>query len=131
VHNTIVRFAKYTSVGFSTFILDLFLLFLLIDILDFQYLIAAAAAYLFAVSANYLISRRYVFVQTKRSFTHGYAGSLAIAGAGMVLVVVLMALCVELFGLSHLIARVFVAAIVGFWNYLMNLYVNFKVAGNH
>jgi hypothetical protein len=40
-----------------------------------------------------------------------------------------MWLLVGVLGWGFLAARVAVAALTGFWNYLMNLYVNFRVAG--
>jgi hypothetical protein len=36
---------------------------------------------------------------------------------------------VDLLGLHYLVSRILIAGVVGVWNYLLNLYVNFKVAG--
>jgi putative flippase GtrA len=128
---SIIRLAKYASVSGTTFLLDLALLWVLIDIVGLGYVLAAALSFLVAVSVNYPLSRAFVFKGTLRSTHSGYAIFLGIAGTGVVLVSVLMFVVVEFTGAAPLVARVIVAAIVGMWNYLMNLYVNFKVAGIH
>jgi putative flippase GtrA len=125
----IKRFFKYSSVGFSTFLFDLFLLYLLTDIIGMQYLVAAGIAFLVAVSVNFLFSRTYVFKGSEQGVGIGYAQFLLIAGSGLLFVVGAMYVLVGVLGVPYLLARVGVAAITGFWNYLLNLYVNFKVAG--
>lgn len=125
----IVRFLKYASVGGSTFVLDLSLLYLLIDYCQVHYLYATPAAFAVAVSVNYFISRRFVFKGTLRSVHAGYGIFLLIAFVGMGAVTGLMAVFVEILKMHYLPSRIIIAGIVGIWNYLMNLYVNFKVAG--
>ncbi len=127
----LIRFLKYVTVGGTTFLLDLLLLYLLIDYFEIYYVGATALAFSIAVSINYFVSRRFVFTGTLRSVHAGYGIFILIAGAGMVAVTGLMVVLVELFHLPYLPARVIVASIVGLWNYGMNLYVNFKVAGKH
>lgn len=127
----LARFLKYASVGCSTFLFDLFLLYVFIDFFKIYYVLATALAFGVAVSINYFISRRFVFKGTLRSVHAGYGVFLLIAGAGMGAVTGLMVVFVEVFHLPYLPARVIIAGIVGLWNYFMNLYVNFKVAGKH
>jgi len=127
----LTRFLKYTSVGVSTFLFDLFLLYLLTDYFKIHYALATPLAFGIAVSINYFISRRFVFKGTLRSIHAGYGVFLAIAGTGMAAVTGLMVVFVEVFHMEYLPARVIIAGLVGLWNYFMNLYVNFKVAGKH
>lgn len=96
-----------------------------------NYLIATGLAFVTAVSINYLVSRKFVFSKTTRKMSHGYYGFLFISGIGLLLVIILMALFVEVFAMDYLLSRILTAGFVGMWNYLMNLYFNFKVAGNH
>lgn len=127
----LIRFLKFATVGGTTFLIDLLLLYLLIDYLHIYYVQATALAFGIAVSINYFVSRRFVFTGTRRSVHAGYAIFLLIAGAGMVAVTGLMVVFVEVLHLPYLPARIMIAGIVGLWNYGMNLYVNFKVAGKH
>jgi putative flippase GtrA len=128
---SIQRFLKYSAVGGSTFAFDLALLFVLTDFFGMQYLIAAGGAFLIAVSCNYFISRRYVFKKTTTGLGNGYLNFFAIAGAGLLVVMGGMYVLVAQLGVNYYLARIGIAGLTGFWNYLLNLYVNFKVAGNH
>ena len=125
------RFFKYSLVGSSTFALDLGLLFILIDGFKWHPTAAAGTSFIIAVSLNYLLSRRYVFPGSIRSTNSGFLTFLGIASGGLVLVTGLMAVFVGIFGWNFLFSRTLIAVITGFWNYLLNLYVNFKVAGQH
>lgn len=127
----LMRFAKYTSISGTTFIGDLGILFLFTDVFNMHYLLATGLAFVIAVSINYLISRRYVFTKTKRAFHHGYIAFVSIASFGLLSVLALMSLFVEVFGWNHLLSRVSIACVMGTINYLLNLFFNFKVAGQH
>ncbi len=131
MNKTFIRFFRYFSVGVSTFILDLLLLYLFTDFFLINYLISAGIAFVIAVSINYYFSRKFVFTKTLRKIDHGYYTFLLISGIGLFFVVILMAFFVEILSFNYLFSRVLVAGFVGIWNYLMNLYFNFKVAGNH
>lgn len=125
------RFLKYSVVGFSTFALDLLLLYILVEMLLVQQVLASGIAFSVAVSINYVLSRRYVFKSTLRSVKVGYLNFIIIALVGLLIVTSGMYVMTILSNVHFLIARVIVAAVTGFWNYLMNLYVNFRVAGKH
>jgi putative flippase GtrA len=131
MQRTFGRFLKYLVVGVSTFVLDLFLLYVLTDFFLINYLISAGIAFAIAASINYYFSRKFIFKKTLRKADHGYYAFLFIAGIGLFFVVILMAFLVEILSFNYILSRVLVAGFVGMWNYLMNLYVNFKVAGNH
>ncbi len=125
------RFFKYTSVGVSTFLLDLALLFVLTDACNINYVLSAGISFLLAVSINYFLSRRFVFQGSVRDVQSGYFFFIGIALVGLLFVTVGMYLLVSVVGMYYLLARVLVAVFTGFWNYLMNLFFNFKVAGKH
>ncbi len=123
------RFLKYTLAGGTTFTLDLIFLYAFTDILGFEVVLSAAVAFLIATSLNYLFCRYYVFQGTARSFAAGYIGFILIALGGLCIVSGLMHLFVNILAWHYLASRVLVAAFTGLWNYLLNLYVNFRMAG--
>lgn len=125
------RFLKYFGVGASTFLFDLAMLFVFIDVFRWNYIVSAGASFLVAISLNYYISRRYVFHGSLRSAHAGYLIFIIIALVGLIAVAGGMFILVQVFGLYYISSRIVVALIVGVWNYVMNLYVNFKVAGRH
>ena len=127
----ITRFMKYVVAGGTTFAFDLVLLYVLVDGFGMYAPVAAGGAFLVALSVNYVISRRYVFRGTLRSVRGGYLGFLLIAGSGLCIVTGGMYALITYGAVPYLYARIIVAGTTGIWNYLLNLYVNFKVAGVH
>ena len=123
------RFFRYFSVGGSTFAFDLLLLFLLIDVAHVQYLVATGVSFLIALTTNYVFSRKFVFRGTLRSVHSGYGIFLLIAFSGLAIVEFTMYQLVGQYQWNYLVARIVVGAFAGLWNYFLNLYVNFRVAG--
>lgn len=128
---TFTRFVRYFAVGGSTFLIDLVILYLLTAFFYVPYQLAVAIGFGIGVSLNYFIARRFVFKGTKRTMQHGYAYFITAGILGMIAVTSLVSLLIESFGVSLIIARVFVSGVVGIVNYLFNLHLNFKVAGKH
>ena len=126
---TVVRFVRYSAVGVSTFLFDLALLWLFIDVFAVEYLVATGAAFLCAVSLNYYISRAWVFKGSERSAAQGYFYFLQFALVGAAATVGLMWAVTAFTAWHYTMARIAVAGFVGMWNYLMNLFLNFRVAG--
>lgn len=125
------RFLQYSLIGLGTFLFDLALLFFLTQTGGLSPVVAAGGSFLVAISINYVLSRRFVFVGTTRSHEAGYPYFLIIAGVGLLFVTAGMHVLVERLGMYYLLARVLIAALTGVWNYTMNLFFNFKVAGTH
>ena len=130
VHSA-TRLAKFIVVGALTFSLDLLLLYVFIDGLLWNYILATGLAFAIAVSINYVLDRRWVFKGTLRSVKEGYFFFLAIGCVGMAIAMSGMFVLVGMFHLHYVYSRIAIASMVGLWNYVMNLYVNFKVAGKH
>ena len=123
------RFLHYSLIGFGTFIFDLILLTALKELAHINPVWAAGGSFLVAVSINYLLSRRFVFVGATRGHKDGYSYFLLIAGVGLLLVTAGMYILVQVLGVYFILARVLIAALTGIWNYSMNLFFNFKVVG--
>lgn len=127
----VVRFLKYTAVAGSTFIFDLFLIWIMTEFIGLPYYVSTWIGFVICVSINYFVSRRFVFKGTTRRIHHGYLFFIVVALGGASLVSGAVAFLVTTFSLHYLVARTLVACVVGFGNYLFNLYVNFKVVGQH
>lgn len=127
----IKRFLKYSSVGVSTFGLDLVILFALTEIFKVPYLFSTGFAFIIAVSLNYYMSRRFVFSKTSRKLGQGYYMFVSIATLALFVILALMSLFVEVLGLDYMISRIIIGGIIGVCNYIVNLFVTFKVVGQH
>ncbi|HWU24289.1 MAG TPA: GtrA family protein [Candidatus Paceibacterota bacterium] len=128
---SLVRFLKYSTIGFFTFLLDLALLYFLSDIVLVNYVVAAGIAFVIAISVNHSLSRKHVFKGTVRTWKIGYVNFLLIALIGLLIVTGGMYVLVGLLRVNFLAARISIAIITGLWNYTVNLFANFKVAGKH
>jgi putative flippase GtrA len=116
----------YSTIGGSTFFLDLLLYWYLKEN-GVYYLSAAAIAFLFSVSLNYIISRSWVFHESERHFGVGYLYFTAIAMTGALLTVGCLKVLVEREGFDPYIGRVFVGGFVGVLNYTANYFLNFSM----
>lgn len=127
----VVRFFKYTSVGLGTFIFDLALLYALTEWFFVEYLVSTIVSFVIAVSLNFFISSRVVFQGFTRNIWHAYVHFLGAAAMAAIAITLLMYVAVDLLGLYYIFARIGIAAIIGFCNYLFNLYATFEVDGKH
>ncbi len=130
-HKGAYRFVKYVSVGVSTFLFDMLLIYIATSLFGVPYYISTPIAFWVALTLNYALSRKYVFKGTERKMHHGYAVYIAGGIFGGLLITSAVAFLVEYVGLHFIIARCLVSACVGIGGYIFNLYVNFKVAGRH
>lgn len=123
------RFLRYTVVGVSTFLFDLLLLWIQVEMFHVHYLHAAVTGFLVAVSANYFLSRRWVFKGSSRRLAAGYLYFFKTAVAGALTTGFLMWLFSTATNGPYLLIRIAIAGIIGIGNYLIHLYLNFRVAG--
>ncbi|MFH0996472.1 MAG: GtrA family protein [Pseudomonadota bacterium] len=124
------RFFRYTAVGCLTFLFDLLLLWIQIEKFHVYYLYAAVSSFLIAVSVNYILSRRWVFKGSARRLAAGYLYFFKTAVAGALTTGFLMWMFCHSTNESYLPIRVIIAGIIGMGNYLIHLFLNFRVAGH-
>ena len=125
------RFLKYGLIGGGTFAIDLFILALLTELFAMPYQISTPIGFLVGISANYALSRRFVFKYSTRPLHAGYFFFMVIALTGAIFITTSVAMLVEKLGLPYIIARVIVASACGVGTYTLNLYLNFRVSGIH
>lgn len=121
------RLAHYVFFSTIIFAMELGMLYLFTNVFGIYYVTSAGLSFVIAVTTNYFISRWYVFLDSSQSIVKGYIYFLLISAFGLGAVTSLMYVSVEYLGLNYLISRIIIAACVGMWGYLMNLYFNFRV----
>lgn len=127
IRDELIRFTQYSGIGITTFGVDVLLLYVFVEYAEMYYLFATALAFVIAVTLNYYASRHFVFAGTKTSFWAGYVSFIGISLTGMLAMLGLMYVAVSLLGIHYLISRILVAALVGIWNYTMNVFLTFKM----
>lgn len=120
------RLQGYTTVGVSTFLLDLSLVFTLRHFGVPEYA-AISIGFLIAVSINFFFSYRYVFRGTERKPGSGYLFFILIAGIGVTIIPIGTIFLEQLLGINLLIARSLMGGFTGGMNFLLNNFVNFKM----
>lgn len=123
------RFLRYTLVGGVTFGIDLSLLALATQLLHIPYPPAVFMAFFIGASLNYVLSRRFVFHGSQRTFWQGYINMVGVAAGIALTTAGLTVALTETLNLNFLLSRILVAGIIGIGNYMFNLYINFRVAG--
>lgn len=127
MNKKIKRFFKYSTIGVSTFILDLLFLWFLTAVMGIHYLFSTFLAFLVAVSINYFISRKVVFHETERGVGAGYMYFLGIVICGVSLTLGIMYILVNFMQLNIILARIVTSGFIGIFNFLMNDTFNFKM----
>lgn len=124
--NLYKRFNWYAVVGVSTFLFDLLLVSILIrfGIPDYP---AIVGSFLLAVSANFVISYKFVFKGTNQTMQRGYAFFIAIALVGLVVVGPGTIFLNQTLGWPFYLARMAVGGTTGVLNFLLNNFFNFKM----
>jgi putative flippase GtrA len=120
------EFVKFSTASTATFAFDVFLLWLFSARLGFPYLKGAIFAFVVSVSVGFAINKAWVFKGTRQEVLRGYAMFFLIALLDIFLIVGLLSLLVEHFGVYYIHARIFVGIFVGIWNYVLNSFFNFK-----
>lgn len=140
--NFLLKVFRFSIVGATAFLIDIFLMWLLTDLLHVHYLISAIFAFVVSTSYNYIFSIRWVYnIREFRDHTHQMllfrdeqkvfefrirwnAKLLRVfvffvmGGGGMVLNELILWLSVSKIGMHYLIAKVISGAIVMVYNFL-------------
>lgn len=118
---------KYAVVGVSTFILDIGILYALIEYNFIPYWFAVAVAFLIGLSINFYICYHWVYSGTEREFFHGYFYFISLALLGAVIISGGTTFLVETLALPLLIARTIMGATTGTVGFFINTFFNFRL----
>lgn len=119
-------FGRNTLASIAGFALDMALLVLLVEVAGVAYLPAAALAFVLAMSAQYVVSRVWVFKHSARGLGAGYLYFLLNTGIGLVVTLALFWLLLVLADFHYLLARVAASIVAGLVVFFLNAVFNFK-----
>ncbi len=122
-----IQFFRYFFVGGFAFVVDFSLLWLLTDIIKFNYLFSAALAFIAGLFVNYIISILWIFTGKGLKNKKVEFGIFALIGVvGLLFNELFIWLFTEIAGFYYLISKVFSTAIVYFWNFFARKYILYK-----
>ncbi len=115
----------YTVVGGFSALLDLILLFILVEAFGMWYLLAAFLSFITVSTIGFFLHKRFTFRHTGGRNKLRYAVFLFVAGSGLVLSMISLFTLVEVFGLWYMLAAVITKFMVLIWNFLTNKFITF------
>lgn len=118
--------ARNTVVSCTAFALGLAVLWLLVDQLHFDEVLALPFSMLSSTSLHYVLGRTWIFPGTTRGWADGYLYFLANAGIGMALTFVLYTALVRWTPVNYLVARIVISLFAGLVTFLLNAMMNFR-----
>jgi putative flippase GtrA len=121
------RFGAYTTVGFTTFLIDLALIWIFINLLHIRESLAIGAAFLIAVHLNYAALRWWVYRKTHERNTRTYSYFVTLAIIVSFIIPTLVGWFEVWFDLEMFTARIIVAMILGLIGFSFNTLFNFRL----
>lgn len=123
----VLRAIKFTGISIAILGFEFLLLFTLVEFFSWNEVVAATCSLILALFVNYVVSRKVVFTETKRTFFGGLAIFFGLAVINITLITLCMFIAVEILEYNYLVSRLIIGLFFGGVTYLNNLYFNFKV----
>lgn len=115
---TIIQLFRYAIVGGLAFVLDFGTFFLLLSVLEIQYLLSAAIAFSLGLAANYLTSIAWVFDRRVMNDARTEFGVYLVLGLfGLLITELTLYSLTGLLGIHALPSKIVATAITFFWNF--------------
>lgn len=113
----LIKLFRYFFVALVAYVFDFGILVGLTSGFGVYYLVAATLSFTVGVTINYLLSRRWVFPDSKYSRKTEMAGVLLIGLVGLILNTILLAAFTDLLGIFYVYSKIIATIIVFFWNF--------------
>lgn len=125
--NVFIQFFRYVIAGVFSIIGDFYLLYILTDLLGWNYLYSTPVAFLFGMTINYVISIFWVFKSGKLSNKFAEFGIFILIGLlGMSLNQLCMWILTDKLHFYYMISKIFAISLV----YIMNFTIRKKILFN-
>ena len=112
-----MEFVRFLIAGGSCFLLELGILFVLVEYFSIDYLLAAGIAFSVSVIVNYLMCVKFVFIGNKNDSSRTKFLFIATSIFGLGINQFCMWLFVEKFFLHYMISKIAATGIVTMWNF--------------
>lgn len=119
-------FGRNTVASTIAFLLDLLILWILVDFVEMPHMPAAIIAFVIPMIVFYILSREWVFPGTERGVAMGFVYFAVNIGIGFVVMLAVFWTLLEITEIHYLIARIAASAVSGIVIFLLNGIFNFK-----
>jgi putative flippase GtrA len=119
-------FLAYNASAFSTFLLELVVLYLCNGILNIPYYAAVPVAFIGATLVHYVICRLWVFDHSGRALVFESSYFFSILGSGLVWTLLLVAVFIQFWAVPVIVARILAGIFTSVWSFYLNARFNFR-----
>lgn len=120
-----ILFIRNAAASTLSFLVDLLLIWIMIEHMGFDKLAAVAIGFVLANAFHYFLARVWVFRGTLRGIVSGYVYFLANSLLGLAIILGTFALLTDALGVPYLIARVAASLCAGTLVFVLNATLNF------
>lgn len=118
-------FLKYGIVGGSCFLLDISSLYIFVEFVGINYLLAATLALGIATCMNYYLNRIWTF-GSRTPVIWSFSKYVTLLGFNYVLMIATLYIFVEFFGINYLVVKSLFMSLIVLWNFLAYKFYVYK-----
>ncbi len=126
VREQMIGFFKYCVVGGIGTLIDVGVLYLLVERFSFSVLLATTIAFLLAVTHNFLLNKWWTFQNTSKNYRKLFLKFLLISVGGLGITMVSMWVLVYVVHVWYIFAKILTSVVVLVWNFLGNKLWTFR-----
>ena len=119
-------FIRYNISSFLTFVLELLVLYVLVQEFLLAYYIAVPISFALTTTAQWVMCHWWVFKRSGRRVPIEYVYFWTILLSGLFWATIFVAIFVQLFGLDVYVARIAASPLTGLWDFYLNARFNFR-----
>ena len=116
--NIYLQMFRYCFVGGCSFLVDFFIYVGLIELLNINYMISAATAFVISVLVNYYLSTSWVFNQSNiENKALEFNLFILISVIGLIFTEILLFIFIDWLAIGYILSKIIASIIVLFWNF--------------
>ena len=124
---SLMGFVWHQGIGFIAFVIDIILIFALVDWVGMRYPYAVAIGFLVATVAAYLMARNSIYANTEQPHSKALVYYFFVALAALFITVGGTVFFTEIVGLPFYVGRILVGLFISVSGYVVDCLVTFKL----
>jgi putative flippase GtrA len=121
----LLKFVKFSLVGFSGVFVDFGITFICKEILKIQKYIANTCGFALAATTNYFLNRIWTFNSTNPNVALEFSRFFIIALIGLIINLLIIYAMTGKFKVNFYVSKLVATLLVTLWNFLINAYYTF------
>ena len=123
--NIINNFIKYGIVGGFSFLVDILLLYFLVEFLNIYYLISVTLSLIVATSLNYYLNKKWSFNNTK-AIASSFNKYIILFIFNYIMTISMMYFFVSILDFNYLVIKSVIVILLIFWNFIVYKFYVYK-----